>query len=160
VRAGLAAARQSAQRRIDRLNEIIRLLESGTLANHPHAPRRWEANRQLALADCCALRWSAQQFVLAVDDFERKPEFHPRADYYTVDAGSYSRRPPLRGGERMQQARQAAVALYQQVIADHPGTPWADTARSVRHFNTYWVSPHVPSDSTYTYTPAPTAPNL
>ncbi len=71
----VAALTRSAERRIRRLNEIIRVLEGGTLADSPHAPKRWEANRELALADCYALRWSTEQFILTVDDFRKHGKF-------------------------------------------------------------------------------------
>ena len=158
VGSGLRAAKNSAEKRIKRLDEIIRVLERGSLANAPTAAKRWEANRQLAVADAYALRWSARQFIHAVDDFRRRPKLSARAISYHCNSHPKN---PVRGGAVGQKELAACRAKYQEVVAAHPGTPWAATAKHVRQFARYKVSPKFPpKGGGGSYKPPPPPPKL
>jgi len=162
LRSDLDLGRRMAQRRVERLTETIRILESGTLADAPHAPTRWEANRQLALADCYALRWSAKQRLLAIQDFIRKPRFTSAAEYYVVSSSGLhsTRKYPILGGTKAHETLRDVYAKYDAVIANHPGTPWAECARRERRIGFYRVMPKLPDRPGRPYTPAPPPPPI
>lgn len=137
----------NARNRILELNLMINVLEKGSLANDPNAPRRWEADRELALADCYAHRWSAQQYVWCVDDFLAHPQLSAGPTGYRIGGGDKA---PLRGGAAAQEALKEVQARYEQVIAHHAGTPWVWAARNSRGFTItrYAIGPEFPQRST------------
>jgi hypothetical protein len=154
----IAEARRLAARRLAKLNELVGILEKGSLANDPYAPRRWEANRELALADCYALRWSAQQYLYAIDDFVRAGRLNPAAEYYVVRTDDYYHKHPVRGTNG-QKTLEEVQAKYEAVIAHHPGTPWAACAQARRRIDRYEVEAYVtPPPSDYTPPPQPPPP--
>lgn len=121
-------------RAITLLSVAIEQLERIEPLRSGEASQRWRAGYDLAYAQCLTYKVRLFQFALALDYRmsvwpEFKNEKTNRLDRYVTKSlrEPDDRQVQLTGVslEEMERARTDAIAAYERVMAEHPGTPWA-----------------------------------
>jgi hypothetical protein len=128
---------QKAVRAMVLLNQAIKLLDDVRPARAEEASQRWRANYDLLCAQCLAYRVRLFQFLLAIDQHAKASPFPslPTNNCWNVVRRAQMLPPDE---EQVQQTNvnlkelnaqeKRARELFQQVLTEHPGTPWARRA--------------------------------
>jgi hypothetical protein len=128
---------QKAVRAMVLLNQAVKLLDDVRPSRAQEASQRWRANYDLLCAQCLAYRVRLFQFLLALDQHAKVAPFptKPTNNCWNVVRRSQMLPPDdeqvlqtnvdlkeLNGQEKR------ARELFQLVLTEHPGTPWARRA--------------------------------
>jgi hypothetical protein len=92
---------------------------------------RWQANYDLMLAQLIAFRVRIFEYGAYLQAFQRtpKPITNPLGPTRKTNYWGLGWRTELLTAEKHQAAMDEATKLFQQIISDHPGTPWAARAQ-------------------------------
>ncbi|MEE3368307.1 MAG: vWA domain-containing protein [Planctomycetota bacterium] len=124
------AAQTKAATYINYLGTVQKMLESGKLLREQEPEPRWQANYDLILAQVVAYQARMYEYGVALEQFIKKPK-----------TASLTRPPNLRlvdwnittnNNVRTETSKpyiKRSTELFNQIIADHPGTPWAERAQ-------------------------------
>lgn len=118
------------------MNEGIRRMKALANVSFTHAPKRWEANRDLMWAQLHKTRFQLTQYRLALAELMRNQDL-PMARRTIPPPGdggwhiAYGYGAALRGeAERVDEERKDIQALFRTVIDRHADTPWDVYART------------------------------
>lgn len=93
-------------------------------------PKRWDANRDLTVAQLAKIQFLYRQYWLAVGEAVKKgwpyPKKGERYTHFDVRFTGRTEKPP--GGRAARAEMRKAEMLLKQVAKDHEGTPWAELA--------------------------------
>lgn len=133
-----------ARRTLQLMNEALRRLEKIRPLRDREESQRWRANYDLVLAQILAYRVRMFQYMLTLDalarDFKKPPEDPARpkaeqpnqwwADWSTEIIEPTPEQVKLTGVDlaEIQQQQSRAREMFEQVIKQHPRTPWANRA--------------------------------
>jgi hypothetical protein len=158
----MAAFRESGKREFDRalramaiINQQIQKLERIEPLRAQEGEQRWRGAYDLILAQLMAYRVREFQFLLAMDRHAAsapRPE-EQKSNYWDLRYVSTMLEPDERQitqtkvqPEQLDAQRQRAIELYEFVIQQHPGTPWAQVAAEERRLgfgiefhDVYWA---------------------
>jgi hypothetical protein len=119
---------------MSRLNEGVKRLDKVKPLRDEERDRRWRADFDLVYAQCLAYRVRQFQLLLAIDrhvTVEEKPK-SPKSNHWDVSHVQELLEPTEQQIKatkvdmaELESQRQMAIAAYQQVIDEHPNTPWA-----------------------------------
>ena len=124
------AAQTKAATYINYLGTVQKMLESGKLLREQEPEPRWQANYDLILAQIVAYQARMYEYGVAIEQFIKTPK-----------TAALTRPPNLRlvdwnittnhnvRTETSKPYIKRSTALFNQIIADHPGTPWAARAQ-------------------------------
>lgn len=92
---------------------------------------RWQANYDLMLAQLIAFRVRIFEYGAYLEAFQRapKPITNPLGPTRKTNYWGLGWRTELLTAEKHQAAMDEATRLFQKIISDHPGTPWAARAQ-------------------------------
>ncbi len=95
------------------------------------ADPRWQANYDLMLAQLIAFRVRIFEYGAYLEAFQRtpKPITNPLGPTRKTNYWGLGWRTELLTAEKHQSAMDEATRLFQKIISDHPGTPWAARAQ-------------------------------
>lgn len=126
-------------RAMAKVQEAINLLESIKDLRAEEREPRWRASYDLAYAQLLSYRVRQFQLLLALDKHAKdapKPK-DPKANEWNVRNVGQMLPPDEKqikatkvDMEELEKQRKQAIAMYNQVIKDHPGTPWAQRAQA------------------------------
>lgn len=131
----LRQARQEqakAKRFLDYLALAEKELESGRELRAQEPEPRWQANYDLMIAQVVAYQARLYEYGLALEDFIRQPKTaaaQKPPNLTLTDWNITVRNRAIRGGEQSQAYIDRSKQLFQIVIDNHPGTPWASRAQ-------------------------------
>lgn len=129
-----AASREAAKARvmIDAYAAAEAALRNYEKERRYESSHRWQANYDLLLAQSIAYRVRVNEYVAYIDAFMQNPKArkNPKTTHWRVAFRSKTIAPELpTTGEQTSDLVQASSALFQQVMKDHPGTPYAARAQ-------------------------------
>lgn len=132
-----------AVRAMSKLQEGVRRLEGIKKLRAEEREPRWRAAYDLAYAQLLSYRVRQFQLLLALDKHAKespKPK-DPKANEWNVRHVGQLLAPDEQqikatkvNIEELEKERQKAVAMYNQVIKEHPGTPWAQRAQAEKNW--------------------------
>ena len=117
---------------IQYLGEVQRILENDA---QPHrgqeAEPRWQANFDLIYAQTIAYQARLYEYGAALEDFLRNPQTAPltREPNLRLVHWDIATRKPIRAPDKSDEYIKRATVLFNKVIEEHPGTPWAERAQ-------------------------------
>lgn len=120
------------------INEAIARLERVRPDRELEASQRWRAAYDLMYAQCLSYRVRQFQFMLAIDEHDRNPPTpsDPKSNRWNAAHISELVEPTEEqiaatkvDMEEIESQLQLAMDMYQSVIDQHPGTPWAQRAQ-------------------------------
>jgi hypothetical protein len=101
-------------------------------ARKDEASPRWQANYDLLLAQIVAYQARMYEYGTALEDFIQHPKtaplIHPNNSKLRHVEWDIRTRQSLREPQKVQPYVDRATAMFEAVIANHPGTPWAARA--------------------------------
>lgn len=129
---------ERAVRAMAKMNEAIKILEQIKPMRAQEREMRWRAAYDLAYAQLLAYRVRQFQFILAVDKHVREwpmPK-NPKSNEWDFHNVSQMLDPDAQqvaatkvSVDELQKQRQKALEMYEVVMREHPGTPWAQRAQ-------------------------------
>jgi len=135
----LKAAALKEIRRADQAREFVeqaiaRLENQQDKSNKERfAPKRWEANFELTLAELYKFRFLLRQYSLALRDCVRQGFPKPKRGKFNLYQICYDlHATALRGGARARRELAQARKALDKVAKKHAGTPWGEVARKER----------------------------
>jgi hypothetical protein len=112
-----------------RAQKTVEELERG---RKDEASPRWQANYDLLLAQIVAYQARMYEYGTALEDFIQHPKtaplIHPNNSKLRHVEWDIRTRQSLREPQKVQPYVDRATAMFEAVIANHPGTPWAARA--------------------------------
>lgn len=113
------------------LDTATRELEKVKRLRDEEPEPRWKANFDLMHAQLLAYQVRTLEHGLYLEDFVKKPKVVPltKAPNLRLTYWDLSTRKERLTGDKTVPTIEKATALFKQVIADHPGTPWAARAQ-------------------------------
>ncbi len=138
------------------LEKLVAMLESGEKDRQKEQVPRWQAGYDLALGRALAARIRAESYNQMLALVKTKLQFDPAKDENTPRNNTWILRPSntIETGSRMEQAAAKARKLLEQVIEEHPGTPWTMLAQRELKIPIGWRW-----HQSYTAPPRPREPN-
>jgi hypothetical protein len=129
----LRQAQQEAAKLPPYLNALAKAsetVEKLTYEREQEADPRWQANYDLLRAHLIAYQARVYEYGAALEAFVQKPETAPltKSPNLVLDEWHITTQKSTRTKE-CQPYMERSLALYQTVIQNHPGTPWAGVAR-------------------------------
>lgn len=129
-----AASRETAKARvmIDAYSAAEAALRKYENERRYESSHRWQANYDLLLAQTIAYRVRVNEYVAYIDAFMQNPKAreNPKTTHWRVAFRPKTIAAELpTTGEQTSDLVQASSALFQQVIKDHPGTPYSARAQ-------------------------------
>jgi len=124
-------------RSLGKLNEGIRELEKIAKLREKESEPRWRAAYDLALAQLMSYRVRQFQYLLLLDQHSKaNPQFkNPKSNEWNVGNTQQLLQPTPEqvkatkvDMKELEEQKAKAVELYNQVVKNHPGTPWARRA--------------------------------
>jgi hypothetical protein len=91
---------------------------------------RWQANYDVLYAQLVAYQARMYEYGATLEDFIKNPRVAPlnRPPNLTHVSWDIHTRQPLRTGDTVKPYVERATAMFRDVIANHPSTPWAARA--------------------------------
>ena len=128
-----------AQRAHQWVQEARRALEK-TKKRDKWRPKRWEANRDLTIAQLAKIQFHYRQYWIAMSEVLKKGWPYPtkgeRYTHFSVTWDAANEKLP--GGRSARSEKRRAEQLLKKVVEQHEGTPWAELAsrdlKSLRPF--------------------------
>ena len=120
---------QKAQKAHQWVQEARRALEK-TKKRDKWRPKRWEANRDLTIAQLAKIQFHYRQYWIALGQVVKKGWPYPtkgeRYNRFYVTWDAPTDKPP--GGRSARSEMHKAEQLLKKVVEQHEGTPWAELA--------------------------------
>ena len=111
------------------VQEARRALEK-TKKRDKYRPKRWEANRDLTIAQLAKIQFHYRQYWIALSKVFKKGWPYPtkgeRYNRFYVTWDAPTDKPP--GGRAARSEMRRAQQLLKKVVEEHEGTPWAELA--------------------------------
>lgn len=130
-------------RAMAKIQEGLNRLESVKKLREEEREPRWRAAYDLAYAQLLSYRVRQFQLLLALDKHAKedpKPK-NPKSNEWNIQRVGQMLPPDEKqikatkvDIEELETERKQAIAMYNQVIKDHPGTPWAQRAQAEKNW--------------------------
>jgi hypothetical protein len=136
-----AAQFQRATRSLTLLNEAVEILERVRPLREKEQEMRWRAAYDLVVAQCLAYRVRQFQFLLALDRHQKDqpaPSDPMHNEWNMAEVQEMIEPDPQAVAatrvdlDELEKQRLRALEMYEYVITQHPGTPWAQRAEFER----------------------------
>ena len=113
------------------LGEVQKILENDAAKHRDQEPDpRWQANYDLIYAQTVAYQARLYEYGVALEQFMQNPEIVPltKSPNLTLVNWDAVTAKPIRAPEKSQPYIDRAKELFNDVIRNHPDTPWAERA--------------------------------
>ncbi|MCA9178375.1 MAG: VWA domain-containing protein [Planctomycetales bacterium] len=114
------------------LGEVQKIIEQEAAPHRLQEPEpRWQANYDLIYAQTVAYQARLYEYGVALEEFMAKPQVAPltKSPDLRLVHWDIGHQKELRAPEKSQPYIDRATELFNDVIRNHPGTPWADRAK-------------------------------